>query len=78
MSKSLDFGRFIEEVFTFKLSSALCFHKELVEFICAEYGLQEVLECYQAAYLSETPPVYDNHLQIRCAVEDGLQTIMTT
>lgn len=54
------------------------FHKELVEFICAEYGLQEVLECYQAAYLFETPPVYDNHLQIRCAVEDGLQTIMTT
>ena len=44
------------------------FNRELVDFIQDEYGLTEVLDCYQAVYPLKTPPVYDKTLKIRCGI----------
>lgn len=52
------------------------FDRELVYFIRAEYGLTEVLDCYQAVYPLKTPPVYDKTLKIRCATQHDLPLIL--
>ena len=52
------------------------FDRELVDFIRAEYGLTEVLDCYQALYPLNTPPVYEKTLHIRCAVQQDLPLIL--
>lgn len=52
------------------------FDRELVDFIRAEYGLTEVLDCYQAVYPLKTPPVYDKTLKIRCATQHDLPLIL--
>ena len=53
------------------------FDRELVDFIRAEYGLTEVLDCYQAVYPLKTPPACGKKLQIRCAAQQDLPIIMT-
>lgn len=52
------------------------FDRELVDFIQDEYGLTEVLDCYQAVYPLKTPPVYDKTLKIRCATQHDLPLIL--
>ena len=52
------------------------FNRELVDFIQDEYGLTEVLDCYQAVYPLKTPPVYDKTLKIRCASQQDLPLIL--
>lgn len=53
------------------------FDRELVDFIRAEYGLTEVLDCYQAVYPLKTPPACEKNLQIRCATQQDFPIIMT-
>lgn len=53
------------------------FDRELVDFFRAEYGLTEVLDCYQALYPLNTPPACGKKLQIRCAAQQDLPIIMT-
>lgn len=52
------------------------FDRELVDFIRAEYGLTEVLDCYQALYPLNTPPVCEKKLQIRCATQQELPIVL--
>lgn len=52
------------------------FDRELVDFIRAEYGLTEVLDCYQAVYPLKTPPACGKKLQIRCATQQDLPIIL--
>lgn len=52
------------------------FDREIVDFIQAEYGLTEVLDCYQAVYPLNTPPTYGKNLQIRCATQQELPLIL--
>ncbi|MGN0166458.1 MAG: GNAT family N-acetyltransferase [Acetatifactor sp.] len=52
------------------------FDRELVDFIRAEYGLTEVLDCYQSFYPLNTPPTYGKNLQIRCAAQQDLPLIL--
>lgn len=52
------------------------FDRELVDFIRAEYGLTEVLDCYQAFYPLNTPPTYRKNLQIQCATQQDLPIIL--
>ena len=52
------------------------FDRELVGFIRAEYGLTEVLDCYQAFYPLNTPPTYGKNLQIRCATQQDLPIVL--
>lgn len=52
------------------------FDRELVDFIRAEYGLTEVLGCYQAVYPLKTPPACEKKLQIRCATQQELPIVL--
>ena len=52
------------------------FDRELVDFIRAEYGLTEVLDCYQALYPLNMPPVCEKKLQIRCATQQELPIVL--
>ncbi len=52
------------------------FDRELVDFIRAEYGLTEVLDCYQALYPLNTPPVCEKKLQIRCGTQQELPIVL--
>ena len=52
------------------------FDRELVDFIRAEYGLTEVLDCYQAVYPLNTPLACEKNLQIRCATQQDLPIIL--
>lgn len=52
------------------------FDRELVDFIRAEYGLTEVLDCYQAFYPLNTPPTYRKNLQIQCATQQDFPIIL--
>ena len=47
------------------------FHKEIVEYIKQEYGLSEVLDCYQAMYPFDIPPINRQQLQVNAATETG-------